>query len=70
MLALLVGFCGDEVIFQPSNNNFTFFICLPVVAGLGYGLSSAPLRLMPDDVPRAAIQIKQQFTTFVLALVC
>ena len=65
VLALVVGFGGVVAIFQPFNDNFTFWMFLPVVAGVGYGLSSVLVKLVPDDVPSAAIQITQQFTTFV-----
>ena len=65
VLALVVGFSGVVTIFQPFKDDFTFWMMLPVVAGLGYGLSSVLVKLVPDDVPSAAIQITQQFTTFV-----
>ena len=66
-LALVVGFGGVIAIFQPFNDDFTFWMFLPIVAGLGYGLSSVLVKLVPDDVPSAAIQITQQLTTFVLS---
>jgi len=39
---------------------------LPVLAGFGYGLSSVLVRLIPDEVPSAVIQISQQLLTCVL----
>ena len=39
---------------------------LPVVAGFGYGLSSVLVKLIPDDLPSAAIQITQQLITCVM----
>lgn len=62
--ALIAGFAGVVVIFKPFNDDFTFWMVLPVVAGFGYGLSSVLVKLVPDDVPSAAIQITQQFITF------
>ena len=56
----------DPAIFQPFNDSFTFWMLLPVLAGFGYGLSSVLVRLIPDEVPSAAIQISQQLLTCIL----
>jgi len=64
--AIIGGFLGVVAIFQPFNDNFTFWMLLPVLAGFGYGLSSVLVRLISDDVPSAAIQISQQFLTCIL----
>ena len=42
------------------------WMLLPVLAGFGYGLSSVLVRLIPDEVPSAAIQISQQLLTCIL----
>ena len=65
--AIIIGFLGVIAIFQPFNDSFTFWMLLPVLAGFGYGLSSVLVRLIPDEVPSAAIQISQQFLTCILS---
>ena len=62
-VAIIIGFLGVTAIFQPFDDSFTFWMLLPVLAGFGYGLSSVLVRLIPDDVPSAAIQISQQLLT-------
>ena len=64
--AIIIGFLGVTAIFQPFNDSFTFWMLLPVLAGFGYGLSSVLVRLIPDEVPSAAIQISQQLLTCIL----
>ena len=64
--SIIIGFLGVTAIFQPFNESFTFWMLLPVLAGLGYGLSSVLVRLIPDEVPSAAIQISQQLLTCIL----
>ena len=64
--AVAVGFLGVVSIFKPFSDDFTFWMFLPVVAGFGYGLSSVLVKLMPDEVPSAAIQITQQVITFLM----
>ena len=62
--AVFVGFFGVAAIFRPFNDDFTFWMFLPVLAGFGYGASSVLVKLIPDEVPSAAIQIVQQIVTF------
>ena len=64
--AIIIGFLGVAAIFQPFNDSFTFWMLLPVLAGFGYGLSSVLVRLIPDDVSSAGIQISQQLLTCIL----
>lgn len=64
--AIIIGFLGVTAIFQPFNDSFTFWMLLPILAGFGYGLSSVLVRLIPDAVPSAAIQISQQLLTCIL----
>ena len=71
--AIIIGFLGVTAIFQPFNGSFTFWMLLPVLAGFGYGLSSVLVRLIPEEVPSAAIQISQQLLTCILSfcfLIC
>ena len=64
--AVAIGFLGVASIFKPFNDDFTFWMFLPVLAGFGYGLSSILVKLIPDEVPSAAIQITQQVITFLM----
>ena len=64
--AIIIGFLGVTAIFQPFNDSFTLWMMLPVLAGFGYGLSSVLVRLIPEEVPSAAIQICQQLLTCIL----
>ena len=64
--AIIIGFLGVTAIFQPFDDSFTFWMMLPVLAGFGYGLSSVLVRLIPDEVPSAAVQISQQLLTCIL----
>ena len=64
--AVFVGFFGVVAILRPFGDDFTFWMFLPVVAGFGYGLSSVLVKLMPSEVPSAAIQIAQQIVTFLI----
>ncbi len=64
--AVFVGFFGVAAILRPFGDDFTFWMFLPVVAGFGYGLSSVLVKLMPSEVPSAAIQIAQQIVTFLI----
>ena len=64
--AVAIGFLGVVSIFKPFSDDFTFWIFLPVVAGFGYGLSSVLVKLLPDQVPSAAIQITQQVITLLM----
>ena len=61
--AIIIGFLGVTAIFQPFDDSFTFWMLLPVLAGFGYGLSSVLVRLIPNEVSSAAIQISQQLLT-------
>jgi len=64
--AIFVGFFGVATILKPFNEDFTFWMFLPVLAGFGYGLSSVLVKLVPNEVPSATIQIAQQLVTFVI----
>ena len=64
--AIFVGFFGVATILKPFDEDFTFWMFLPVLAGFGYGLSSVLVKLVPNEVPSAAIQIAQQLATFLI----
>jgi len=67
--AIVVGFAGVLTILKPFGEAFSIWMLLPVLAALGYGLSSVLVRLFPDDVPSAAIQTGQQWASFCFGLV-
>ena len=67
-LAIIFGFAGVVAIFRPFNDDFTVWMILPILAGFGYGLSSVLVKLIPDEVDSSAIQITQQFTTFLMGV--
>ncbi len=64
--AIFVGFFGVATILKPFNEDFTFWMFLPILAGFGYGLSSVLVKLVPNEVPSATIQIAQQLVTFLI----
>jgi len=67
--AIMVGFAGVLTILKPFSEAYSFWMLLPVLAAFGYGFSSVLVRLFPDDIPSAAIQIGQQSATFIFGLV-
>ena len=67
--AIFVGFSGVLLIFKPFNEEITIWMILPVFAAFGYGLSSVLVRLIPNEITSAAIQISQQLVTFFLGLI-
>ena len=67
-LAIIFGFAGVVAIFRPFNDDFTVWMTLPILAGFGYGLSSVLVKLIPDEIDSSAIQITQQFTTFLMGI--
>ncbi len=67
-LAIIFGFAGVVAIFRPFNDDFTIWMTLPILAGFGYGLSSVLVKRIPDEIDSSAIQITQQFTTFLMGV--
>ena len=65
--AIFIGFAGVLTIMQPFNDGFSAYMVLPVIAAFCYALSSILVRLYPQDMPSAAIQLSQQIMTCVLA---
>jgi len=68
-IAILIGFAGVLTIWKPFDESFTWWMVFPVIAALGYALSSVLVRLFDDETPSAAIQISQQFITFFIGLI-
>lgn len=67
--AVLLGFAGVVTILKPFNEGFSYWMLLPILAAVGYGLANVLVRLFPSETPSAAIQIGQQTVTFLMALV-
>ena len=67
--AIIVGFFGVLTILKPFNDEFVWWMVLPIIAAFGYGLASVLVRLFEEEIPSAALQISQQFITFLMGLV-
>jgi len=67
--AIIIGFAGVLTIWEPFDESFSWWMVFPVIAALGYALSSVLVRLFDEDIPSAAIQISQQFITFFMGLI-
>ena len=55
--ALATGFIGVLFIIQPGTHIFTFYALLPLIASLGYSLSTICVRLIDNSVPTALINL-------------
>ena len=67
--AILIGFAGVLTILQPCQDGFSTYMVLPVIAAFCYASSSILVRLYPDDLPSASIQLGQQICTCLFATV-
>jgi drug/metabolite transporter (DMT)-like permease len=56
-LAVFVGFGGVLIIMAPGTEVFSPYSLLPIVAALGYSLSTVCVRLFEDQVPTALINM-------------
>jgi len=56
-MAVIIGFLGVLMIMRPGSDVFTLYSLLPIVASLGYSLSTVCVRLFDDDVPTALINM-------------
>ncbi len=64
--AVATGFIGVLFIVSPGTNIFTFYALLPLVASLGYSLSTICVRLIHNSIPTALINLYSSIG----ALVC
>lgn len=64
--AVATGFIGVLLIIQPGTDIFTFYALLPLVASLGYSLSTICVKLIDDSIPTALINLYASFG----ALIC
>jgi drug/metabolite transporter (DMT)-like permease len=67
--AVLIGFLGVMLIMQPGGDAFTIYALLPVLAAMGYALSSITVRLFPEDVSSSAIQFVTQIFTMIFSVI-
>ena len=65
--AILIGFAGVLTILQPFQDGVSTYMVLPVIAAFCYASSSILVRLYPDDLPSASIQLGQQICTCLFA---
>ena len=56
-MAVIIGFIGVLMIMGPGTDVFTLYSLLPIVASLGYSLSTVCVRLFDNDVPTALINM-------------
>ena len=57
-------------VLKPFDASFSGYMIYPVIAALGYAISSLLVRLYPEDIPSASIQLTQQICTSLLAVIC
>lgn len=68
--AIGIGFVGMLTVLKPFDASFSGYMIYPVIAALGYAISSLLVRLYPEDIPSASIQLTQQICTSLLAVIC
>ena len=68
--AIGIGFVGMLTVLKPFDASFSGYMIYPIIAALGYAISSLLVRLYPKDVPSASIQFTQQICACLLAIAC
>ena len=68
--AIAIGFVGMLTVMKPFDASFSAYMIYPIIAALGYAISSLLVRLYPEDIPSASIQFTQQISTCLFAIVC
>ena len=68
--AIGIGFVGMLTVMKPFDASFSAYLIYPIIAALGYAVSSLLVRLYPEDIPSASIQLTQQICTCLLAIAC
>ena len=68
--AIALGFVGMLTVMKPFDASFSAYMIYPIIAALGYAISSLLVRLYPEDIPSASIQLTQQISTCLFAIVC
>lgn len=67
--AITVGFGGIVMILKPFGGSFSLYMLLPIVAALGYAVSSVLIRRYPDDASSSGIQVTQQLYTMLITVI-
>ena len=67
--AVFFGFIGIVIIVKPGSDIFSIYALLPVGAAFGYALSSVLVKLFPNEVHTANIQLYTQTTTLLSAII-
>ena len=67
--AIVAGFGGVVMILKPFGDGFSLYMLLPVLAALGYALSSVLVRRYPPEASSYGIQLTQQICTMVLTTI-
>ena len=68
--AIGIGFIGMLTVMKPFHASFSSYMIYPIIAALGYAISSLLVRLYPEDIPSASIQLTQQISACLLAMIC
>jgi len=63
-VAVVAGFGGVVLIMQPGTDAFTPIALLPLLAALGYALSTASVRLIDSDVPSPLLNLYAHASAF------
>jgi drug/metabolite transporter (DMT)-like permease len=67
--AVCVGFIGVLIVMRPGSEVFSPYALLPVLAALGYALSTVTIRCFDASTPTAILNVYGQLAAFVSALV-
>ena len=68
--AIVIGFIGMLTVMKPFHASFSSYMIYPIIAALGYAISSLLVRLYPEEIPSASIQLTQQIGACLLAMIC
>ena len=63
-IAVMVGFAGAILIMQPGTDAFTPIALLPLLAALGYALSTSSVRLVDSEVPSPLLNLYAHLSAF------
>lgn len=67
--AVILGFVGVMAIMRPGADAFSVYATLPVLAALGYAISSITVRLFPDDIGSSEIQLVTQIFSLIFSII-
>ena len=67
--AVILGFIGVIIIMRPGADAFELYAVLPVLAAMGYALSSITVRLFHDEVGSSEIQLVTQLFSLIFSII-